>query len=1036
VTSSLRRLLLGLTSLVIAAVTLGGLGLSVKMRIDAANVRLATQGRARSAAGVPVLLNALVVGDLASAEQTLRNLNSDHLWRRVRIYEADGTTVIVDASPVLAARHLTPQWLHRVLGLVTPESRTPIAAEPVVYGVLSVVLSSEDLEAELWRETGTMLAVALALATTLIVVINGIVGWGLRPIRALGESAARIGAGELWARLPDTPLVEIAPTVRAFNMMASNLERAVGDLQAKEAANRQLAAIVEQTEEAILTVDLEYRVTSWNPGATRLFGRDADDMLGRPIDHVFGSGAATFHEHMAQLLSARPSRRVEIPIQPDGEALLVISTSASPFHDERGGHAGYIIVARDVTERKRAEAELQRAKEAAEAASRAKAEFLATMSHEIRTPVNGVIGMTELLLDTEMTEQQRECANLVRTSAQGLLQVINDVLDFSKIEAGRVDLEAIEFDVRKTVTRTLKPLAFRAHEKDIELICAVDASTPATVVGDPGRLGQILVNLVGNAIKFTQSGEIALQVEPTRVASGAAGLHFSVSDTGVGIAPDKIDVIFDAFTQADSSTTRRYGGTGLGLAITKRLVELMDGRIWVESEADRGSTFHFTLAFPAGVGLTDAPADPAELDGLPVLVVDDNARSRRILVEMLTLWRLRPIAVESGDAAWTALTQATSAGETPALVIADHLMPGMDGVTLARRLQEHSGLARIPIIMVSASTRPHDVARARESGVKAYLTKPVTPSELLDAIVTVLGHPLRSAPPLVPAMPTATETQTARALRVLLAEDNPVNQKVVARRLEQWGHAVVVVENGRAALEALDAQPVDLVLMDLEMPEMDGLAATAMIRAREAEIEAGTRQAPTASAYARRGPRPRRIPIVALTAHALKETEAQCLAAGMDAYLSKPIRTEVLHEVIERYGAGAGESVTREAAFAREKALSAVGDDPALLAELVAIFVDDYPKRLAELHDAIEAGDAERVGQAAHAIKGAVATFGAESARRFAARLEDTAREGRLGSAGTLLAGLEVEVQRMIAALVDMGAPTWPPNPQRSAGHG
>jgi two-component system sensor histidine kinase/response regulator len=1021
VTSSLRKLLLGLTSAAIVLVTLSGLVASLAVRLSAAEDRLATQTRARGSAGAPLLLNTLIIGDLANAEQILRSLNSDRLWRSVRLYEADGRTLILDASPEPPASSWAPGWLYASLGLLLPEVRVPIEAPPVVYGILGVALSTEDLEAEVRQEATVAGLVALALVVALLALINALLGWGLRPIRALAESAARVGAGDLSARLPETRLAEIAPTVRAFNAMAANLGTVVGELRTKEAANRRLAAIVEQTEEAILTVDCQLQVTSLNPAATRLFGLPEAAMLGRPVEGVFGPGAAEARPQIDQLVGVSPVRRVEIPLHRGDGPPRVVAASASPLHDESGVAAGFIVVARDVTERRHAERELQRAKETAEAASRAKAEFLATMSHEIRTPVNGVVGMTELLLETELTEQQRECANLVKMSGEALLQVINDVLDFSKIEAGRIELEAVDFDVRRTIGRTLKPLAFRASEKEVELVCAVAPETPVTLVGDPGRLGQVLVNLVGNAVKFTDRGEIAVHVAPGAVEDDAMELHVAVRDTGIGVPADKREVIFEPFVQADSSTTRRYGGTGLGLAITRRLVAVMGGRIWVESEEGCGSTFHFTVRLrrsPRSVP-GDFLTDPGDLDGLPVLIVDDNAASRRVLADMVSCWRLRPRVADGAEAAWALLRDGLGDGDLPAVIIADQLMPGVDGFAFARRVRADQRLARIPIVMVSSSALPADFSRARDEGIRAYHTKPLTPSELLDAIVSVQGteSPVPRRPAL--AMPPPPAVPHPHGLRVLLAEDNPVNQKVVARRLEGWGHRVLIVDNGRAAVQALEAMRFDLVLMDLQMPEMDGLAATAVIRAREADIEAGRAQAPPGSSFAAHRAAGGRIPIIALTAHALKETEARCRAAGMDGYLAKPIRTEWLRETIARVG---GTAVEVEPAPARvpfdvAAALRAVDGERDLLAELTALFADDCPHRLAALREAVAARDGALTAEAAHAVKGAVATLGAEAAREIAGRLEAAGREARWDEAPGLLARLEAEVAHVIAVL-------------------
>ncbi len=910
-TSSLRVLLLGVTSGAIAVATLGLLALSVKTRADAAEVRLVEETERLLAASRPLLLNALVTEDLATAEQTLRNLNVDRVWRQVRLYERDGRTLILDASPKAAISGRAPEWFRRLLrlDLAEAETWTEISAPPTVYGMLAVRLSAETVEHELWAETCMMVTTGVALMATLIVLMHVILTHGLRPVRALATTAARLGAGELSVRMPETRLAEVAPTVRAFNAMAENLEKLLAELRAKEAANRWLAASVEQAEEAILTVDIERRVTSWNLGARHLFDRSADQMLGRPLAQLFEGARADADLEARQLIETRPPDRMRFELPRVGGAPVGIAAASSPLQDNDGHPTGYLIVARDVTTRNATEAALRQAKEAAEAANQAKAEFLATMSHEIRTPMNGIMGMTDLLLGSELTHEQRECAALVKVSAQGLLEVINGILDFSKIEAGRIDLEAIPFDLRTTVGQALKPLALQASEKGLELVCSVHPSVPERLVGDSGRLRQVLVNLVGNAVKFTESGEVVVRIELGSVLDDHAELRFAVSDTGIGVPPAKRDAIFEAFTQGDSSTTRRYGGTGLGLPISKRLVELMQGRIWLASEEGRGSSFYFTARFGVASGADARSPEPVSLDGLEVLVADDNASSRRMIAEMLAAWRLTPTVVNSGVAAWAMLSQATASGQLPALIITDHEMPMLDGIGLASRMKADSALARIPVVMLSSSTLPRDLALARQAGIRAYLMKPVTRSELLEAIMSVLGS-AAGGRTRADSAPERLGTP-GRRLRVLLAEDNVVNQRVARGLLERRGHSVAVVDTGRAALAALEAQTFDLVLMDIEMPELDGFEATAAIRAREGEVRAGTRRATPGSAYAMQRTGDRGIPIIALTAHALRGTEERCLDAGMNGYLAKPMHPESLAAALAPF---VGQQVADDAA--------------------------------------------------------------------------------------------------------------------------
>lgn len=786
-------------------------------------------------------------------------------------------------------------------------------------------------------------------------------------------------------------------------------------------AEARYRGIIENALEGIFQTTPDGRFVSCNPALARIFGYDSPEELMTTVTnireqlYIDGNQRETSSRQLEEKGSISG---FEFQARRKDGSIIWLSENARLVRGEDGRPLYYEGFMEDITERRRVAEDLHRAKEAAEAASRAKSQFLANISHEIRTPINGIIGMSELALSTHLTAEQREYLETVKNCADALLSLVNDFLDFSKLEAGKLSLDPIRFSLRETLDRTLNMLALRAHQKGLELSCNILPDVPDSLIGDPDRLQQVIANLVGNAIKFTDRGDVVLHVQTETLQPFQARLHFTVTDTGIGIPEDKRQLIFGAFSQADGSMTRKYGGTGLGLTISSQLVLMMGGEIWVESRVGAGSAFHFTAVF----GLPDSRFVPgktnllSELVDVPVLIVDDNPTNRRILQATLINWRMKPSLAGSASQALEAMRTAHATGRPYELVLLDAMMPGVDGFTLAQQIRQEPGIRHTPIMMLTSTGGACADSQLCEVEINERLIKPVRQADLLEAIRNVAAN--RAPFPGGPAASTADrlgpqpespaqETTHPQVLRILVAEDNPVNQLVATRLLAKMGHHVEQACTGSQVLEAMNRQRFDLILMDVQMPELDGLESAALIRSREAARGVYT-------------------PIVAMTAHAMEGDRERCLAAGMDAYIAKPIRVAEFIQTLERVipsgfhsrSEGLWESAS-DPVIDREEVMSRFGDDSTLYMEAAELLRNSVPRLLAQLNEAILAEDCEAAARAAHTIKGSVGNFGGRAAAEAAQKLENLARQGDKPAIPGALKMLENEIERLLPALTE-----------------
>ncbi|MBS1141528.1 MAG: sensor hybrid histidine kinase [Proteobacteria bacterium] len=704
-------------------------------------------------------------------------------------------------------------------------------------------------------------------------------------------SLGKVWRGEICNRARDGHVYWVNATIVPLLDARGEPERYIAirtEITDRKRMEAQLSEQLHLVEELIENIPLPVylkdssgRYVRLNRAFELFFQVSRESFIGRTLHDLLSPDEARQHAEMdAELFSTKGTQVYEAQVHSrDGAAHDTIYRKAVLTRRD-GSVSGLLGIIVDITDRKQAEIEVLRAKEAAEAASRAKSDFLANMSHEIRTPMNGVIGMTDLALETALTSEQREYLNIAKSSAESLLTIINDILDFSKIEAGKLQVEDIPFDLHRLIADTLKPLALRAHEKNLELLSELVRDVPRFVKGDPSRIRQVLVNLVGNAIKFTSQGEIALQAELMQLQDGHAIIHFSVRDTGIGISADKQELIFDAFAQEDSSTTRKYGGTGLGLSICRRLVELMGGTMWLHSQLGEGSTFHFSVQLQLSENTMPVVTHPVDIAGRHMLIVDDNATNRRILRGMLATMQVTSREADSGKVALALMRETDSKFDC---ILLDAQMPEMDGYELARHLHtEYPALP--PMLMLSSGALRGDALRCQEAGIAGFFAKPISSDELHAALGRLFDtHPNESSPAPGPLLTRHSLREAQRPLNVLLVEDHPTNQKLALGLLSKWGHQGALAQNGQEALDILAHQSFDVILMDMQMPVMGGIEATQRIRARESAMKLP------------------RTPIIAMTAAAMQEDRDACLAAGMDNYLSKPIKVKELQELLLTY---------------------------------------------------------------------------------------------------------------------------------------
>ena len=873
------------------------------------------------------------------------------------------------------------------------EVSVPILAGAYTIGKVSMLLSQHNIRKQIVHTVIFVLAlnviVAILLGAVVFIVSRRIL---FNPITELSRAIAKLAKGDLSARVGIKATGEVGTLLEGFNQMAEDLAKTT-------VSKGYVDNILMSMTNLLIVVSPENMIIRINAATCILLGYEEKELVGHAAEIIFGRAGSEKEPWMKTILAEKRISNMEATyITKDGREIPVL-VSASVMYDANEAISGIVYVAQDITRHRRDEESLKKAKEAAEAGSRAKSQFLANMSHEIRTPLNGIIGMTGLLLDSDQTPEQHEYTEVLRKSGENLLSLINDILDLSKIEARKLDLEVLDFNLRTTVEETVDALAVKADEKGLELTCLVDPDVPSSLRGDPGRLRQILLNLANNAIKFTDRGEVAVRVSLAEDTGQRATIRISVRDTGIGIPQDKLANLFSPFTQVDGSTTRKYGGTGLGLSISKQLAELMEGRVGAESEEGRGSTFWFTAVLERRPDTDRLFSVPIDITGVRALVVDDNQTNRLLATTLLQSWGCVTGEAADGNGALIELRRAVNKGEPYRLAVLDMQMPGMDGETLGRLIKADPDIAPTEMVMMTSLGQRGDAKRFEEAGFAGYLVKPVRQRQMLDVISLALDRRTAGASPKIITQHSAAKFRVSRA-RILVAEDNAVNQLVALKILEKLGYHADVAATGKEALAALSNIPYDLVLMDCQMPEMDGFESTLAIRRGEA-------------GEGRRG-----TPVIAMTARAMQGDRQKCLESGMNDYLSKPIDSGLLAKTLEQWLAqetgGSHDEPAPDNTQAREVPIfdkAALADrlmgDEESIGMVINTFLESTPQQIEALTGHAGVGNTESVHQQAHSIKGAAAAVGGEAMRRVAFEIEKAGRAGDMERVKTMIPQLQ-----------------------------